>query len=176
MRRHMSKTFHRVTRQTLPMRYSTWTPNSVLANSRTFSRPCHIFEALLEVHFFPRIFGLEVVISVYGSARYGHQSHSIRFEATSFTGNRNVKSAGGSVVKSIEAESPIVSVHHINILLFRAFSASRESCLMVSKNRTLLEVRCGGLQLLRRCKNHHYARAACSACLTLGAYPCSLSA
>ena len=31
------KPFHRVTRQTLPMRFTTWTPNSVLASLRTFS-------------------------------------------------------------------------------------------------------------------------------------------
>ena len=57
----------------------------------------------------------------------------MRFEAAHFFGNRNVKSAGGSVVKSIEAESPIVSDHHINILPFLVFLASHESRLSVSK-------------------------------------------
>ena len=47
MRRHMSKTFHKVTRQTLPMRCSTWTPNSVLASPLTCSRPWHNLRALL---------------------------------------------------------------------------------------------------------------------------------
>ena len=47
----------------------------------------------------------------------------------------NARSAAGSVVKSIEAESPIVSDHQINILLFHVFLASHKNRLTVSKPR-----------------------------------------
>ena len=79
----MSKTFHRVTRQPLPMRCSTWTPNSVLASLRTCSRPWHVLEDLLEFHV-PEFFGLEVEISFYACTRDRHQSRSRRLEATTF--------------------------------------------------------------------------------------------
>ena len=49
-------------------------------------------------------------MSFYASTRDGHQSRSRRFGSTPFFENRNVKSAGGSVVKSIEAESPLSSI------------------------------------------------------------------
>ena len=54
----------------------------------------------------------------------GHQSCSIRFETIPFFGNGNVKSDGSSIVKSIEADGPIVSDHHIHILPFHVFLAS----------------------------------------------------
>ena len=50
MRRYMSTTFHKVTRQTLPMRYSTQTQNSIHPNIRTCSRPWHVLEDLLMFH------------------------------------------------------------------------------------------------------------------------------
>ena len=91
------------------MRCSTWTANSALASPRTCPRPWHILHALPEFNV-SEIFELQVEMSFYACTRKGHQSRSI-----------NAKSAGGSVVKSIEAESPTVSDHHINILPFHVF-------------------------------------------------------
>ena len=81
MRGNMSKTSHRVTRQTLPMRCSTWTANSVLAGPRTCSRPWHILQALLEFSV-SEFFGLEVEMRFYACTREVYQTRSIRFEAT----------------------------------------------------------------------------------------------
>ena len=75
------KTFHRVTRQTFREQHQLCCL-PILARA---SRPCHIFEALLEVHFFfSKFFGLEVVISFYARTRDGHQSRSRRFGSTTF--------------------------------------------------------------------------------------------
>ena len=129
-----------MTRQTLPMRCSWTTPTLLFANPRTCSRPWHIFEALLVVHFF-RIFRARGGDKFLSNTRDGHQSRSIRCEATPFFGTRNVKSAGGSVVKSIEAESPIPHQHS-------AFSCVLSVSWYGVKTRTLLEVRSGSPQLL----------------------------
>ena len=74
---------------------------------------------------FFEFFGLEVLTSFSASTRDGHQSCSIRFETIPFFGKGNVKSDGSSIVKSIEADGPIVSDHHIHILPFHVFLASQ---------------------------------------------------
>ena len=125
--------------------------------------PHRIFEALLEVHV-SEIFGLEVVISFYASTRDGHQSRSIRFEATPSLeiGMSRVVAAASSPSKQTVLLFPITTS---TFCFFHVFLASHESRLTVSKPRTLLTVRFGGPQLLRtwRGKNHHCARAAYSA-------------
>ena len=73
---------------------------------------------------------LEVVS--YASTRLWAQSRSIRFEVTLFFGNRTVQSAGGSVVKSIEAVSLLVSNHHIKHFAFSCVLSVSE--LMVEKS------------------------------------------
>ena len=78
---------------------------------------------------------------------------------------QNFKNAGGSVVEPIEAKSPVVSNHHINILPFHVFLASHESRHTVCQNQDALRCALGRPQLLRtmRGSNHPSARAAYSA-------------
>ena len=62
----------------------------------------------------------------------------MRFEVTPFLSSSNARSAGGSVIETIEAESLSVCNHHINILLLHVFLASDESRLTVSKHQEAL--------------------------------------
>ena len=73
----MSKIFHRVIRRTFPMRCSWPTQVLLLANPPTCSRPCPIFEALLEVHL-SQFVSLEVVICFFCKIDTNHVSYVLR--------------------------------------------------------------------------------------------------
>ena len=59
--------------------------------------------------------------------------HALKLQE--FLMGSNAKSAGGSVVETIEAVSRYVSDHHINILPFHLYLASNKNRVAVSKPR-----------------------------------------
>ena len=109
---------------------------------------------------------LHVEMSFQASTRAGHQSRSRRFEATPFCDGFTARSAGVSVVEPIEAESPIVSDHHINLL--QTSSSFLQSSIASCVSPSSLPVR--GMSAESASASENQSNVSCSSSCFLGSY------